>query len=497
MPLAIPLTIDLQDLVTFSLRGAALVAGPSLTSHSTAKDECLKTLRARFPDCTPKLPIESYYDFADCAAQNGKSLVSIRGCIEKHFQTVRPSPQLRSIVKVAWKAIISLSEDNHLKNQLTLYLDDIPASISVTGIAHAKVVPEPRTIPIYELLGDLRDARQQACLAVTNPEFLERRRSWRELLSTAPDFIKGGLLIFAGTSSDVDLVIEFLNESFALKPGLSNKLIFLNDDPASFNPAVLQLVGDRCSIFRVQCNLSEACQAFEDCRQTVSIKQIPLELNDLPFDPRPLQSIADQVSRVPFKQEIPASQEGEKSRLLDILFSPSHLGWSPFKEALDFPREMASVLHQHIAGWFSKHIQTAERFIGIRGESGVGKTTTLRRVAFDLAQENYLCLWVKKSYGELSGGRFDAVVQSVERCLEGKKTKVVFFYDDPLSGNVGIQELYNALSHARFEWLCVLCVRNSDLANSRLERTEPFTDDKAIVFSSSLTEQEFGNFPRT
>lgn len=486
--------LDLSQVLNLSVRGAGLVIGPGLSTYPTVVDEALRHIRTRFPYTVGS--VHHYYDFAEkLLAENQSEDANLREELQSFFRKQATNPQLRRLVRPRWKAVFSLSEDDFFKQELALYLNGLPTTLSVTGISHPDVQPEIRSIPIFELLGDINDVRAVSRIAVTRAEFLARRRTWRDMLARAPDFMKGAVLVFAGTSSVTDLVAEFLNEALALKPLIATQLVFLHDDPTALDPRVLSLIAGRCSVFRVKATLPEVCEAVSATREPYAAAQTVLPLSDIPYDPEELTSVADQLACVPIAAQLSQTSKAERVRLLDILFSPSHLDWSPFAADLDFRREVASIVKARIEHAFQNALPPSAKFIGIKGESGIGKTTTLKRVAYDLAQEKYLCLWIRKSYGEISGGRFDTVLKRVEKSIGTKRIKVIFFYDDPLSGNIALQDMFSTLALSRIDWVAVLCVRNSDLTNSRLADTEPFAASNAVEFTELLTEREMQALP--
>jgi hypothetical protein len=453
--------IELKDVRDMFYRGPALVLGPGITTYPTVEQDCLTKLTQEFPKVA-KTP-QHYYDFAEQVASEPQSK-DLRKIVTEFFRSTKPHPQLDRIVGTRWTAIVSLTADGHFADALRNHLDQKPVGWTITKVPDTSVLMDPKSIPIYELLGDLDSTVEDSRLAVLRSEYLARRRRWSKLLRGFPDFVKGDPVLFVGTSFIVPLVCDFVNELLALAPAAPRRFIFLADDPTAANPSFVGLVKAYCQIDTVNCSVAEFCEMAAQGRQKTAAQLAPVTGSE-PFDPTKLYGVEDQIAYVPCKFPEIAVKD-QKHRLLDILFSPTNLDWSPYAANLDFKREITLQIEKSVVSRFGISRDIHNSCVVIRGEAGAGKTVLMRRVAIDLALGGYLSIWIRYGYGIIPGTRFDATIRAIEEAIQGRKARVVIFYDDPFGSRISHREVLTALTHAKFEWVLVFGFRNSDLINA-------------------------------
>jgi hypothetical protein len=478
--------IDIADLKNILLRAPALVLGPGVTTYPTIEADCLTEVRKAF--AAVDIKAHHYYDLAELVTPSPARKADPRELVRKFFQSAKPNPQLDRIVSIRWAAAVSLTADGHFASALRHYLDKQPLSWTVTKVLHTSTLIEPKSVPVYELLGDIDGTSEDTRLAVLRSDYLARRRQWAKLLRSFPDFVKTDPLFFAGTACIPDLVCDFLNELLALGAITPRRLIFLADDSTAHDPRVLALVRTYCQVDLLQCSLGELCEEIAELSSKPH-PAIPLRASGpVTFDATELLDFDDQIAFVPYGLEkVPAAEN--KHRLLDILFSPTNPDWSPYAANLDFKREITPVIEQAIIDKFVGPNEVSNPCLLVKGEAGTGKTVLLRRVAFNLAQNGYLSIWVRRGYAGTTGSRFEAAVHAMEAAIQGRQTRVAIFYDDPLGGRIAPRDVLVALSRATFQWVLVFSARNTDLIQSDdpessfyADRTDSFevpTDFKA------------------
>ena len=283
-----------------------------------------------------------------------------------------------------------------------------------------------------------------------------------------------------------------MNELFKLAPRIPKRLIFLAGDHTVSDPVFKNLVVENCQIQIAEGTMREIGDLLS--RESLSISKLPLfaDNSQRTVDFKTLAEIEDQVAYVPRREEVEANPN-ERNRLLDALFRPTHLDWGPYSLDMQFRREVCENIEVSIRNTFLGNPELSERVIRLSGEAGIGKTVALRTVAFDLAQDEFVCLWVKKSFGEISGGRFDAVVESLAKGRKKKKTKVIFFLDDPWGSRVRPQEVISSLEDAPFEWALVICTRKSDVLLSASQLGSE--DSSPTEIPAEFSEEEIERLP--
>src|SRR6185437_2986014 len=139
----------------------------------------------------------------------------------------------------------------------------------------------------------------------------------------------------------------------SLAPVIPRRLIFLADDPTAQDPRVLGLVRSYCQVDWVACSLGEFCEATERFESKAHSKIQVKSSVAAPFDSSILLKADDQITFVPHGMTGISPTEN-KHRLLDILFSPTNLDWSPYAANLDFKRDIASTVETAIAAHFEQ-----------------------------------------------------------------------------------------------------------------------------------------------
>lgn len=488
--------MDITELQALISRGPGLVAGPGLTTSSSREAQCLAQLKALYPVSDGATFSGTYLDYVDVVlSEQPENALDVRRQIHAIFaDTSVRNPQLELIARANWTSMISLTSDDHLRDKVSDFLYHTPTKWSLTTVSEPTDSVKLTTVPYYALMGDIRDKMEASRLAITTAEYLGRMRHWAGILRTFPDVIKGDPLIFVGTESIVQRVCEFMNALLLLQPFLPSKLIFLDNDPTAKSPTFRRLVAGFCPVETVESSLAEIGEMLS--RETLSIRKLPLfaQSSDRLVDIRALSAVEDQVAYIPRRDEMKVNPE-ERNRLLDSLFRPTNLDWAPYALDMEFKRDLSESILEQIQRGFAGD-GTIGRVIHLQGEAGIGKTVALRTAAFKCAEDDRLCLWIKKSYGEVSGGRFETVVANLGKTLKSRKTQVVFFLDDPWGSRVKPREVIAALQNAPFSWVFVICDRKTDAVISSAEAySEAAAGEVLVEAPDQFTSAEIGRLP--
>jgi len=150
--------IELSDVPSLVASGVGLVVGPAATISEQSFLECSNLLRREFADQLTQVPpkVTSSFDLADYAsAVSHESEERVRQTVAKYFKTTRASIQLSHLVRGRWVAAVCLSPDKHFAKELRTYFDGLPLEKTVTLISSLSIVPSPRSVAVYQLLGDV------------------------------------------------------------------------------------------------------------------------------------------------------------------------------------------------------------------------------------------------------------------------------------------------------------------------------------------------------
>jgi len=344
------ITIDqLKQLIRRS--GPALVAGPALTTNLTRETDCLNMLKDKFPGLDPEGHVSSFLDYGDlildtgaCNSEQLNRLVS-EFFANKHFA----NPQLHGIAKACWSAVVSLAFDDFLRVHLQDWLFEKPWKLTLTTVVESDDIPSLKSVPYYAMLGDIRNRHPEATVATCRSGFLSRERVWGKLLQSFPDRVRSDPIIFLGTKGIPERICDFVNVLFSLSPFKPSHLIFLADDPTALSPTLRNLAAKYTRVDTVECTLTELSTALSRATLQQTLRSGYAPLTQAVIDPAVFSEIEDQVAYVPRKDELRLDPT-EHNRLIDALFRPTHLDWSPYALDMEFKRNITESILNSVTG---------------------------------------------------------------------------------------------------------------------------------------------------
>lgn len=487
------MTISLEELEHCIQRsGPGLVAGPGLTASSDLENQFFSFLKQKHSRGDSDVACKNHWDFVDLLLKSSATTsLAIHNDVEQFFANRHlANPQLNGVVKGGWSAVISLCCDDFLRMALEEHFYQKPWKWKLTTIAEPDARPASSTVPFYSLMGDIRDRRTAAELATSRAGLLTRMRAWPRLLKTLPNIVKSDPLIFIGTENFQERVCDFLNALLALEPFVPGRLIFLQSDPTAASPTLLNLVSQICTVDVVDCTTTELATALS--RKSTHSRVIKSTAATAMVRTENLLEIEDQVGYIPKKTELKVDSS-EHNRLLDALFRPTHLDWSPYVLDMEFKRDASASIADLIKRSTEHEFS---RIIHVEGEAGIGKTVVMRSAAFALAQEGFLCLWVRRSYSDMPN-RFDQVVSQINKGILQSAVRTVFFLDDPSGNRIQLADLVTALSRARFKWQVVIATRKTDeLLLAETDRSILGEKNRKVTVATDFSDGELQRLPQ-
>src|SRR6202035_1995216 len=99
----------------------------------------------------------------------GKAIVARAKLIER-LEQMAPTHSLGQLAKAKWSLVVSLCEDLLLEDAIREVIDRQPSSSTLTIVDSPTVTLAKRTLPIYKLLGNMRDKRPPNSLALNQAE---------------------------------------------------------------------------------------------------------------------------------------------------------------------------------------------------------------------------------------------------------------------------------------------------------------------------------------
>lgn len=454
--------VELDSLVSAVRRPPAICIGAGATvlpgAYAEARASAIASLASRFSE----QPVEPFEQLMDRLLIEKPEVADF---LRQHYifelRKLRAPLDLNHLAQSAWSACISLTEDMLFETSLRNHLDSRPQSTAMTVVdALSQFIP-PRSIPVYKMLGNMEASTLEARLAISASEQLQREQAWPQLIRTASDFCRDAPLLFVGAKADVSNTRKILSLLAAqAKPSFS-KLFFLKHESPLEDPTVRAL----CARFDVQLvdasirDVAEAVRASKSA-MPVSIGQAAVSVTGN------LKSALAKISN--FVAVVPAEKPADTThaashmpQLVDALFRPVALDWQPFQYELDMRRTLTDRLLESVV---SPGSPVNVRSVVVRGDAATGKTTLLKRVAVEAAQNGVLTLWCRRTLLGNWARSFREFCREVSSIPEANRRdlRVVVICDDPWQLRMDAAELMRSLEPCPCSVTTVFAVRNSD-----------------------------------
>ncbi|MHB9044304.1 MAG: ATP-binding protein [Pirellulales bacterium] len=487
-------TLSLQECLRLTYQHPGLVVGPSATSHVASISELRQKIVATIAPVVIPERFTNHYEAVDYIRQfHADKSQDVETLVRQFFAEIHASPNVTHLVGGRWSLVISLASDLHLESQLHAHLDKTPSSLTVTVVTHPSIVPPANTLPIYKLLGSHRDLRPDHTIAVSTSDLLRRRQHWRKMLLSVADYLRDAPLLFAGTETQLALVRELLTELYGNGPPYPSRLVFLQSDPALDDPTILGLISAHSRVVRVETTLRDFCEATTSAQPTrlafaTESFRLPVRNSRLAMV---IEDYRGMIDLVPTGLPDGFDQRGNHLRLIDGLFRPISLDWLPFLCDYDMKRSEVKEIEEAVAVKKNYIEQQAHPCILVKGEAGIGKTTTAKRVAVELAKQGDIVLWCKKSPA-YSPGAIRKLAISVREAIntndELKGKQLIVICDDPWGSRVSPLELVSAFESSGLSAVFLFFVRLTDLISDGHERLSfPGLPDEEIQLQYHLT----------
>lgn len=455
-PLAKTEVIQARDLNNLAKSNLGLIIGPSITTTTSDFYRSLgKFISTEFstPNC------DSIFETIEIAV-NGNSKDLVSNSIDKFFEALRPSPLLNQISRIKWSAVISTAMDDFLEQSLREERRNQPVLLDYSVITDFRDIPPPKTIPIYKFFGSW--SREDYLMSQT--DYMLKVPSWSNILNDYSDLVKASPTLCIGLS-DTPWFLELLLAHMQTQRIRSSKIILLADDPLINNNRIKEITGTNKIIFS-KGSMTDILGGIRPRKKIIKIcdtgkTQIISneELNDYGdfFD---LIEIVNNSLR-------PSLDANEKNVLLDYLFQPETLVWDPYFYDLDFIRSVSKDILSDISDYCQNFL--CNKVFLVHGSSASGKTTVLKRIAFELAKKSIITLWFKiYNYGDAK-----ELIQKLFKKLKRDQNEsvVVLFIENPHYLELFNMKFMDYFSQEyNLKIIFVVSIRTSDLeiSNSRV-----------------------------
>lgn len=473
-------------------KGAGLIIGPVATQQPSLGKFIAKILADTYK--LKSKPDEHFWDIAERALEEDESRrPQIKELIVSELSNYsNQSPFVYQLKDGLWSAVVSLSFDTYLRDGLQEEAKQRPNVPFIQTLTDRPYEYRRNTIPFYQLLGDPTDSGIQSSLVLTRSDYLQRKTLWRKSLSGISDRVQGDPVVVIGCSTTGHLLADLLAETAAIRNEFPRRLVFLNTDSIISDATIKALLKQNFQVEIVDIDLRQLLSLIS--RDSLRIISLPL------FAPRDreiklteLQPVSHLVTIVPKGEDLSPNPD-ERNRLFNALFSPQQLDWDPYALELPFRRDAET----NILDLVTKFEESSEvvKVVELEGDSGVGKTTALRSVAFALAQRRRLVLWTHRTYSDAPSKECQLIADAVARALLDRSVPVVLFVDDPVGLRFDPTELRQAFADRNIGACLVICRRASDrvleaFPTSDFQFALDFSEDERVRFVKYLVDKKF------
>lgn len=485
-------------------RFPALVVGPGVTSHSGIGEQ-IATQIANSPGISfSENRPQNYLELLDLLTTGeSNTLAQARDVARRGLCNAPRSPLVRNLVSVRWSAIVSLAPDSCFEDALREKYDAMVSSWHVTLVDSDSVVPSRRSLPIYKLLGNPRDLREEYGPVLDSSSLLLRKQNWSRVLTTFPDHSREAPVLILGNESNKLFLREFFAALFSLPSPHPKTFLCLATDNVSEDPVIASLLRSSAKLIQVDATAKQFCDSASTI--TLSSTQSVLALPDpessvstkLSAALQPYAEYLDLVPREPPKDFNPSSRSNE---LVDALFRPTAIDWKPYLFDYHLPRTQALKLTTAIDNAARQSTSAAMRCFVLRGDAGSGKTCTMKQAALQLSKSGFLVLWLKRQPPSADynfyRGLSRALAQTFTESEVQEVPNIAIFCDDPWNLRINPHDLTYELNAAGTPVTLVFAFRNSDLiSESGVSLPIPVVPASELELSYDLDDEELSNLP--
>jgi hypothetical protein len=467
--MAVPTIVSLEETLGSLQRRPALLIGPDATR---AKGELAAALVVAMKiggiQMEPAGILDADYRSRIDAIGSayGQKAATVEEEFRSGIRTMKPSLDISHLAKAGWSACISLSEDVLFETALRNYLDSIAGTRTLTVIDQIGMEPPPRTIPVYKLLGNVLSNEDDNRLVLSEAELLLRQQQWAAMLRSFPDFVMEAPLFVIGVTGCISLTRQVLGTLAAMPKPRPTKLYWLSGEGALSDSTIEAL----CKNFDTRI----VDGSLRDlCAQLAVLKPLLVKPSKAAASAKlsGIQSLSQKhsgiVSFVPSELTTTAAAAIDMPSLLDGLFRPAAVNWLPFQHKLDVRRSSTTKLLDAFTSLLDQANPADARYFILRGEAGVGKTTLLKRLAIELAQQGVLTIWCMRTASGSWLRAFKTLASDLADWIKEQKVaqRIAIICDDPWGLRIDPSDLVSCFDRSPAQLLFVFSARNSEFAS--------------------------------
>lgn len=444
-----PLTAD--ELSSVLRPRVGLILGPGAVYGSGMFRELAQALADQFV-----VPFRDRFDHVgDEILLAGSSEQALRDATGQFISSRAPLATYQNITNVGWAAVLSACFDPLFDDQFRLASERRLMSHTVNVVTDLFKASPPRTVPVFKLLGSTtrRDS------TISTDSYSLKRGTWFPALRTFVDLVRNAPVLCLGMSDCPWVLTDLLGVMAAQATSTLSSLVMLANDPLTRDQTLLRLLRERTALITVDAEARVVLGIAAE-RQDVAEQQT-----------LPLASASDSLGHVlrPYSELVVVVRDRLKSslhqdqvnQLHELLFSPSQPRWDAFAHKLDFRRSLTRDALDDVE-LSVRSVTAGSVACVLSGGAASGKTTVLKRLAFDLANRGHEVLWLLPWFYQDTQTVLVQLFKDVAR-VRSERSRVVVFMDDPIAfGTLTAQDVVNAAESCGIEIVLIAAARTSE-----------------------------------
>ena len=429
------------------------------------------------------------YSTAEKALEDNDS-DDVRSVIRDFIDNSTSSPYLTELSKIRWSSVLSLARSSSLDQKLLNYSAGKINRSAPMVISEPIRALHPHTYPFIKLLGSTRDDD----FAITSHDVVRRSTVyWRNLVPIFSDSVQEGSVLCIGTGTNPEIVFKLFTELSTTAKTTPQRIVFLSNDPILKNSEFEGYFPTRSQLIIANATIGEICNAAANASDNFYTLPLVPQHEQSPFTE--LKQYSDVVQIVNDRMQSSIKEE-EHNVLNDILFRPTSDRWEPYVYDLDFKRTATEKLVDAITN-LHRQKMFASTAVVLQGSAGCGKTTILKRAAFNIARDQDVVAWIRGGLSQDASARLYAFMKSYAAIREASKRLVIFLDDRFGATSITPRDVVSAASQNNLGVTLVVSGRVSEWSiYSDIQEALGGLELKEIIeVSDSLDSSELTHLP--
>lgn len=380
---------------------------------------------------------------------------SLRDGIYQFMSARAPLPTYQNLANVGWTAVLSSCFDPAFDDQFRLASERRLMSHTVNVVTDLFKASPPRTVPVFKLLGST--TRRES--VISTDSYSLKRGTWPSAVRAFVDLVRDSPVLCLGMSECPWVLSDLLGVMAAQPTSTMSSLVVLTDDPLARDQTFWRLLRERTTLITIDAEL-RVVLGLASARQDLAEQQsLPLVS---PSDSlgHVLRSYSELVVVVADRLKSPLHAD-QVNQLHELLFSPAQPKWDAFAHHMDFRRTITRDAVDDVE-LSVKSVTAGSVACVLSGGAASGKTTVLKKLAFELASRSYDVLWLLPWFYQDTQTVLVQLFKAVA-AARSERSRIVVFMDDPVAfGTLTAQDVVMAAESCGIEIVLIVGARTSE-----------------------------------